>query len=489
MGYISTVIVKDSSRFGRNYLEVGQYTDYYFPEHNIRFIAINDCIDSDNGEDDFSAFRNVMNEMYAKDISRKVRSSHRLRGNAGEPLSQPPYGYMKSQNNKKKWIIDEEAAKVVRQIFGWCIEGKGNETIARLLQESEILIPMAYWQSKGLGRGGKKTQPNPYKWCKTTIAKILAQQEYCGDVINFKTYSKSFRNKKRLDNPEENWAVFKDVHEPIIDRETFEMVQELVAKTKRRSPKKENGEKNMFCGLLYCADCGSPLWFNVNHPNKAIQYFNCSNYRANRGTCPSTHYIRADSIEQIVIAELQTIARFLDEEEDEFAAMLESKTNKDITAEQKLAESQLATARARVKEIERLYERIYEDNVNGKVSDEWFMKLSHKYEVEMDETNKNILALREKLDSLAEKRQTKENFIKAVRSFMEMKTLNPVILRELIEKIEVYQIEGTGKNHTQRVIIHYRFVGCLQIPEWHRKRKVTLESRQGVAVNYLPTTA
>jgi hypothetical protein len=267
------------------------------------------------------------------------------------------------------------------------------------------------------------------------------------------------------------------------------MVQELVAKTKRRAPKKENGEKNMFCGLLYCADCGSPLWFNVNHPNKSIQYFNCSNYRSNRGTCPSTHYIRADSIEQVVIAELQTIARFLDEEEDEFAAMLESKTNKDIATEQKLAESQLATSRARVKEIERLYERIYEDNVNGKVSDEWFMKLSHKYEVEMDETKKNILALREKLDSLAEKRQTKENFVKAVRSFMEMKTLNPVILRELIEKIEVFQIEGTGKNRTQRVVIYYRFVGCLQIPEWHRKRKVILESRQGVAVNYLPTTA
>ena len=310
-----------------------------------------------------------------------------------------------------------------------------------------------------------------------------------GAIINFKTYSKSFRNKKRIDNPEENWAVFKDVHEPIIDRETFEMVQKLVAKTKRRAPKKENGEKNMFCGLLYCADCGSPLWFNVNHPNKAIQYFNCSNYRANRGTCPSTHYIRADSIEQVVIAELQTIARFLDEEEEAFATLLETKTNKDIAAEQKLAESSLATARARVKEIERLYERIYEDNVNGKVSDEWFMKLSHKYEVEMEDTKKNILALRETLDSLAEKRQTKENFVKAVRSFMEMKTLNPVILRELIEKIEVYQIEGTGKNRTQRVVIHYRFVGCLQIPEWYRKRKITLESRQGVAVNYLPTTA
>ena len=220
MGYISTVIVKDSSRFGRNYLEVGQYTDYYFPEHNIRFIAINDCIDSENGEDDFSAFRNVMNEMYAKDISRKVRSSHRLRGNAGEPLAPPPYGYVKDPENKKKWIIDPDAAEIVRRIFRLCIEGNGNETIARILQDDKILVPQAYWQSKGMSRGGKKTQANPYKWCKTTIGKMLALREYTGDIVNFKTYSKSFKNKTRIPNAEENMVIFKDVHEPIIDRDT-----------------------------------------------------------------------------------------------------------------------------------------------------------------------------------------------------------------------------------------------------------------------------
>ena len=272
MGYITTVIVKDSSRFGRNYLEVGQYTDYYFPEHNIRFIAINDCIDSENGEDDFSAFRNVMNEMYAKDISRKVRSSHRLRGNAGEPLSQPPYGYMKSPENKKKWIIDPKAAEVVQRVFRLCIEGNGNETIARILQEDKVLVPQAYWQSKGLPRGGKKTQPNPYKWCKTTIARILEQQEYCGDVINFKSYSKSFRNKTRIENPKENWAIFKDVHEPIIDRETWERVQELTKNSKRRKPKNENVKKSIFTNLLYCGDCGHKLWFNINHRNPSIRF-------------------------------------------------------------------------------------------------------------------------------------------------------------------------------------------------------------------------
>ena len=487
MGYISTVIVKDSSRFGRNYLEVGQYTDYYFPENNIRYIAINDSVDSDNGEDDFSAFRNVMNEMYARDISRKIRSSHRLRGNSGEPLSPPPYGYMKSPENKKKWVIDPEAAEVVRRIFRLCMEGKGNETIARILQEDEVLVPQAYWQSKGLNRGGKKTQPNPYKWCKTTIAKMLVQQEYCGDVINFKTYSKSFRNKKRIQNPEENWAIFKDVHEPIIDRETFEIVQSYISKTRRRAPKKENGEKNMFADLLYCADCGSKLWYNINHPNSEIKYFNCSNYKGSRGTCEKTHYIRVDSIEQVVMAELQCVAQYLIDEEEEFAAILEEKTNNDIASEQKRLKASIAASDARLKEIERLYERVYEDNVNGKVTDDWFMKLTHKYEAETEQTQKNIISMQNELANLEEKRGQKDSFLRAVRRFMEMKTLNPVILKELIEKIEVYHVEGSGKNKTQRIVIHYRFVGCLTIPEWYRKRRVSLESRSGVEVNFLTT--
>lgn len=228
IGLVSAVMVKDLSRLGRDYVSVGNYTDSYFPEHNIRFIAVNDAIDSDEGESEIAPFKNILNEMYARDISKKIRSSHRLRGSMGEPLSQPPYGYMKSPENKKKWIIDPEAATVVKSIFKMCLDGKGNETIARELQENEVLIPMAYWRSKGLNRGGKKTQTNPYKWCKTTVQKILSQQEYCGDIINFKTYSKSFKNKTRYENSKENWAVFKNVNEPIIDRETFETVQKFI---------------------------------------------------------------------------------------------------------------------------------------------------------------------------------------------------------------------------------------------------------------------
>lgn len=488
MGYVSTIIVKDMSRLGRDYLQVGYYTDTYFPDRNIRFIAVNDCVDSNDGENELAPFRNVMNEMYARDISRKGRSSHRLRGNAGEPLSQPPYGYVKSPENKKKWIVDAEAAQVVQDIFRMCLEGKGNETIARILQEHKVLIPMAYWQSKGLPRGGKKTQPNPYKWGKTTVAKILAQQEYCGDVINFKTYSKSFKNKARMPNPEENWAVFKNVHEPIIDRETFEAVQKLISKTKRRAPKKENAEKNMFCDLLYCADCGSKLWSHVNTINKNIQYFSCSNYKTDtRGTCETRHYIRADAIEQVVMLELRRMAQFLQDDEEAFAELLAQKTNKDILKEQKYLEEELCKSISRNKKVSGFYEKLYEDNVSGKVTDEWFMQLSHKYEVERMELKAKIAELRKRISNIGTMQQNKENFINAIRRFMEMKKLTAPLLRELIDKITVYETEGVGKNRSQRVMIHYKFVGYIEIPECGKNYRA--DTRKGVAVEYVTKSA
>ena len=487
MGYVSVVIVKDMSRLGRDYLQVGYYTDTYFPDRDIRFIAVNDCVDSADGENELAPFRNVMNEMYARDISRKVRSSHRLRGNAGEPLSQPPYGYMKDPMNKKKWNIDNNVAQVVRDIFRMCLEGKGNETIARILQEQKVLVPMAYWQSQGLGRGGKKTQENPYKWCKTTIAKILSQQEYCGDIINFKTYSKNFKQKQRIDNPKENWVIFKNVHEPIIDRETFERVQELVAKTKRRAPKPANAEKNMFCDLVYCADCGSKLWFNVKHDKTDIPFFSCGNYKGNRGTCKSTHYIRADALEQIVMMELRWLAEFLYDDEDTFAEMLAEKSNEDAIREQKHLEAVIQKSQSRMKKVEVFFEKLYEKNISGEVTDEWFMLQSQKYGEERMELKAKIADAHKRLLSIDSIKQNKDNFISAVRKFMEMDKLTAPLLKELIERIEVCHIEGVGKNRTQHFKIHYKFIGCIALPEVTKPRPIKLNTRQGVAVEYLPS--
>lgn len=389
-------------------------------------------------------------------------------------------------------FIDPVAAEVVKSVFKMCLEGKGNETIARILQEKQILVPMAYWQSKGLPRGGKKTQPNPYKWCKTTIQKILSQQEYCGDVINFKTCSKSFKNKTRLPNDPENWAIFKDVHEPIIARSDFEKVQTLIAKTKRRAPKPKNGEKSMFCDLLFCGDCHGKLRHHTNTINKDIHYFVCANNKVDyRGSCPGRHYVRADATEQVVMLELRRMAEFLTADEEAFAELLAQKTDKELLKEKKNDEAELQKAIARNDTVSHLYEKLYEDNAVGKVSDEWFMQLSHKYETERLELKTKIKTLRQKLSECGQREQERENFTSAIRRFMRMDRLTAPLLRELIDHIDVFETEGKGKNRTQRIVIYYRFVGYVEIPEVSQRPNIVADTRKGVATKYLtePKTA
>ena len=485
IGLVSAVMVKDLSRLGRDYVSVGNYTDSYFPEHNIRFIAVNDAIDSDEGESEIAPFKNILNEMYARDISKKIRSSHRLRGSMGEPLSQPPYGYMKSSENKKKWIIDPEAATVVKSIFKMCLDGKGNETIARELQENEVLIPMAYWRSKGLNRGGKKTQTNPYKWCKTTVQKILSQQEYCGDIINFKTYSKSFKNKTRYENSKENWAVFKDVNEPIIDRETFETVQKFISKTKRRAPKKENGERSIFNGLIYCGDCHSKMRYHTSTSNKEIHYFTCSDNKVDyRGNCPGRHYVRADALEEVVKLELRRLVEMLEIDESYFAQLLLRKNDEEREKDKKFLESELQKAIARSGTVSQLYEKLYEDNVIGKVSDEWFVELSHKYEKERMDLKAKIADTRHKIEELKNNNSEYRKFISAIRRFMQMDNLTSPLLRELIDHIDVFETEGTGKSRKQRIVIYYRFIGYIELPNTAKQTHIA-DTRKGVAVEYI----
>lgn len=485
IGLVSAVMVKDLSRLGRDYVSVGNYTDSYFPEHNVRFIAVNDAIDSDEGESEIAPFKNILNEMYARDISKKIRSSHRLRGSMGEPLSQPPYGYMKSPENKKKWIIDPEAATVVKSIFKMCLDGKGNETIARELQENEVLIPMAYWRSKGLNRGGKKTQTNPYKWCKTTVQKILSQQEYCGDIINFKTYSKSFKNKRRIENSKENWAVFKDVNEPIIDRETFETVQKFISKTKRRAPKKENGERSIFNGLVYCGDCHSKMRYHTSTSNKEIHYFTCSDNKVDyRGKCLGRHYVRADALEEVVKLELRRLVEMLKIDESYFAQLLLRKNDEEREKDKKFLETELQKAIARSGTVSQLYEKLYEDNVIGKVNDEWFVELSHKYEKERMDLRAKIADTRHKIEELKNNNSEYEKFISAIRRFMQMDNLTSPLLRELIDHIDIFETEGTGKSRTQRIVIYYRFIGYIELPDTAKQTHIA-DTRKGVAVEYI----
>ena len=485
IGLVSAVMVKDLSRLGRDYVSVGNYTDSYFPEHNVCFIAVNDAIDSDEGESEIAPFKNILNEMYARDISKKIRSSHRLRGSMGEPLSQPPYGYMKSPENKKKWIIDPEAATVVKSIFKMCLDGKGNETIARKLQENKVLIPMAYWRSKGLNRGGKKTQTNPYKWCKTTVLKILSQQEYCGDIINFKTYSKSFKNKTRYENSKENWAVFKDVNEPIIDRETFETVQKFISKTKRRAPKKENGERSIFNGLIYCGDCHSKMRYHTSTSNKEIHYFTCSDNKVDyRGKCPGRHYVRADALEEVVKLELRRLVEMLEIDESYFAQLLLRKNDEEREKDKKFLESELQKAIARSNTVSQLYEKLYEDNVIGKVSDEWFVELSHKYEKERMDLKAKIADTRHQIEELKNTNSEYGKFISAIRRFMQMDNLTSPLLRELIDHIDIFETEGTGKSRTQRIVIYYRFIGYIELPNTTKQTHIA-DTRKGVAVEYI----
>ena len=308
-GQIEAVLVKDMSRLGRDYLKVGHFTDLFFPENNVRFIAVNDGVDSNNGEDEFLPIRNIMNEWYARDVSRKVKAANRARGMSGEPLGLPPYGYMADPNGTKRWVVDEEAALVVRRIFEMGLSGMGTDQIADTLSSENILTPLAYWMSKGQKRRGRYVPKSPFTWSPSTIGGFFKAQEYCGDVINFKTVSKSYRSRKRVPNDPENMVVFKDVHEPIISREDFERLQakRVNITRKRSSPTR----RNIFTGIVRCPDCGANLTFNINSRNRDITFYKCKNYQSGTHVCSSTHYVRVDFLEKVVLADIRHIMKLV----------------------------------------------------------------------------------------------------------------------------------------------------------------------------------
>ena len=485
-GRAAAVFVKDLSRLGRNYIEVGRLTEEFFPEHDIRLVAVSDNIDTAEGENELAPIRNLFNEWYARDISKKRRISNKIKGNAGEPMGQPPYGYIKDPDNPKRWIVDDEAAQVVRRIYSMTLEGYGTEQIATQLEKEEILTPRAYWLKKGIKRPGKGKQQPATKWNSSTVTKILSLQEYCGDILNFKTYSKSYKNKKRLENDRENWVIFKDVHEPIIERSVFEQVQQKRGKIRKR--RTNEGEHNMFSGLLVCADCGCNLHFHFNQGNPEIKYFNCSNYKGNRGSCTSTHYIRVDFLEQVVLGEIRRLTKFASLYEDEFLKAVIGHSQQAAETDRKLKEKELKALLSRDEELDGLFERIYEDNVSGKLSDDRFAKMSRRYEDEQKELAEKIKKLRSEIEKQSSQAMTTDMFISLVRKYTRARKLTPRMLNELVEKIEVYHAEKIDGVWEQRLRIHYNCVGEITIPKMLPLPipDVTVNTRKGVFVNYTP---
>ena len=433
-------------------------------------------------------YARLTNEWYARDISKKRRISNKIKGNAGEPMGPPPFGYEKDPSNPKHWIIDEPAAAVVRRIYRMNLDGMGVEQIADALSKDGILTQLFYWEAKGIRRPGKGAKYGPCHWNSSTVSKILSLQEYCGDILNFKTYSKSYKNKRRIENDRENWVIFKDVHEAIIPRQMWEAVQESRGRTRKR--RTHEGERNIFSGLLVCADCGNNLHFHFNQGNPEIKYFNCSNYKGNRGTCNSTHYIRADFLEQVVLSEIRRLTRFVSQYEQEFSELMMGYTQQAMADEQRAIKRELDSLLVRDRELDSLFEHIYEDNVNGKLSDDRFSRMSAKYEEEQAELRKKIKSLQDNMDKSKSKASTAEIFMSAVRKYTRARKLTPRMLNELIQKIEVHQAEKIDGVWVQKITIHYNCIGVIALPSDLAlpTPDITVNTRKGVYVTYMPDT-
>lgn len=486
LGKAAAVFVKDLSRLGRNYIEVGRLTEEFFPEHDIRLVAVSDGIDTCEGESEFAPIKNLFNEWYARDISKKRRISYKIKGNSGIPIGPPPYGYILRPDGSGLWDIDEDAAAVLRKIASLRLDGLGTNQIAEWLTEHKILTPVAYKKLKGQTTRHKPNE-NPYLWKNASIYKLLTMQEYCGDVINFKTYSKSYKNKKRHPNDPENMVIFRDVNPAIWSRDTFERLQTLSEGTRKRKPKE--GEQNMFAGFLKCADCGRNLNYHFNQRNHDIKYFNCPGYnQGKRKICQSTHYIRVDFLEQVVLSEIRRLTRFACRHEDAFTTAVADYSKKAMEMDQRVRESELRALMARDNELDLLFEKIYEDNALGKISDERFKKLADKYEEEQQSISDRISELKQKFDEATSKVANTDTFLAAVRKYTKIKKLTPRILAELIDHIEVHQAEIVEGGQTQRIVIVYNCIGAIEIPEEVNipLPQITMKTRQGVAVTYDP---
>ena len=456
-GLIGTLIVKDHSRLGRNRLIVGQLLEEGFDSLGVRYIAIMDNIDTAKGISDLVPMQDLFNEWHAKNTSQKVRNVFKSKGMSGAPLTtNPPFGYQKDPESKNGWIIDEAAAKTVRQIFAWCVDGLGPTQIAKRLKMAKVPTPTEHWSN--IGRNCSKPPAIPYNWCSATVADILSKQEYCGDTVNFRSTTKSFKNKKKIERPPEEWQIFKDTHPAIIDRETFALVQEL--RKHRRRPTK-SGIVSPFSGLLYCADCGEKLYYSVTNNYKREQaYFFCSSYRKNSEVC-SAHYIREKVVEQIVLESMQRILLNVQAFEKEFARKQMDCYTEDKKKQLAAKRRELSKAKKRIAEIDALIQKIYEDNASGKLSDERYATLSLSYEEEQKTLKAAVPEMQAYLETETDKAESLQRFIQKVKQITELKALTPELIHEFVDKIVVYAPRYLDGKRVQLLDIYYSGVGIL----------------------------
>lgn len=455
-GKVKRVIVKDMSRLGRDYLQVGMYTEIFFPEHDVHFIAVNDGVDSNQEDNEFTPFRNIINEWYAKDTSKKIRAVKRSKGMAGEHIgSHPPYGYMKNPENKKEWIIDEEAAEVVREIFRLCVGGYGPTQIANILTERKILCPTYYALEKG-GKPRTALPADKFTWNGPVVAKILDRMDYLGHTVNFKTHVKSYKVHKTIYNSPDQWKIFEGTHEAIIDKETFEIVQKIRAGKRRPT---RMGEMPMFSGLLYCADCGRKLSFHRKADEPADKHhYLCENYRSNTANC-TMHYIRNVVVERIVLENLKEVIQYVSNYEDEFVQMIMDSDMRQRNRELSQKKKRLAEIQKRIGELDTIFQRIYEDNIIGKLSDERFMKMSKGYEDEQRTLQTEADEIQSELQQEEKKSVDVKRFLAIVKKYTDLTELTPEILREFIDKIIVHAPDKSSGRRLQEIEIIYNHIG------------------------------
>lgn len=475
-GEVATVIVKDLSRFGRNYLEVGDYLEIQYPKLGVRFIAIQENVDTlkESGTE-MMPFNNIFNEWYAAQTSKKIRAVNQMKAANGKRVSSTvPYGYVRDTENKDIWHIDEPAAAVVRKIFALCLAGRGPLQIAKQLEQERILTPTAYHHS--IGRAVSNPLPaDPYRWSDSTIENILANRQYTGCTVNFMTTTVSYKVHKTVYRPEEEWQIIPNTQDAIIDDDTFKRVQEL--RENRRRPT-ATGRTSMFSGLVFCHDCGSKLHFCASKSLKPNQeFFRCAEYKDGRGSC-RIHYIRNVVLEKIVLEAIRNLADFVRCYEPVFLYMMAQKNSIGKKAEKQQLKATISNGKNRIKELDKLIERIYEDNVLGKISDERFTRMSASYEAEQKSLIASVSASEARLREMEKETVNLRLLLNTLRECTDLEELTPTIVNTLIKRIEVHNNDKSSGHGYVKVDIYFTAAGLIDIPTAEEIQKMICEIQE-----------